>query len=106
MGQPGTDGLPLSSPAVLHSRPRLLWLGAGAPPFLASSVASEQQLELDSTLNMEPEPQASPHLQAEGPNLCGPGESCCPPSSPPEMLTQRRCTRGEARQRSGGPEQQ
>lgn len=42
-----------------------------APPFLASTVASEQQLGLDSRLNMEPQPQASPYLQVQGRNLCG-----------------------------------
>ena len=57
---PGTDGLTLLSPAVLHRRPRLPWLGAGAPPFLATTVASEQQLGLDSRLKMEPRPRLLP----------------------------------------------
>lgn len=55
---------------------------AGAPPFLAPTAASEQQLGLDSRLNMEPQPQASPHLRAQSPNLRSVGGLCRPPRSP------------------------
>ena len=36
------------------------WLGARAPPLLASMMASGQQLGLDSRLNMEPRPRLLP----------------------------------------------
>lgn len=68
-GRPGLDGLPLLSPAVPHSRRGGRGSVPGAPPALASTEASEQQLGLDSRLNMEPQPHAAPHLQAEGPKL-------------------------------------
>lgn len=45
--------------------------------------------------------QASPHLQAEGPTSAAPERhKARPPSSQPEMLTHKVCTRTRARQRS------
>lgn len=59
LDRPGTDGRPLCPQLRCTAGHTALAL-AGAPPFLASTVASAQQLGSDSRPNMEPQPQASP----------------------------------------------
>lgn len=59
LDRPGTDGRPLCPQLRCTAGHAALAL-AGAPPFLASTAASAQQLGPDSRLNMEPGPQASP----------------------------------------------